>query len=95
MRGDLQAWVVDQGISDGGRALTPNEFGEMLKREFAVDASTWARHHTRARYGPEDGAHDAAIAARTEARLVKKRIRASLSPAERVRGAVDVRSLIP
>ena len=60
VRGDLQAWVVDQGISDGGRALTPNEFGEMLKREFAVDASTWARHHTRARYGPEDGAHDAA-----------------------------------
>jgi transglutaminase-like putative cysteine protease len=95
VRGDLQAWVVDQGITDGGRALTPNEFGEMLKREFAVDATTWARYHTRARYGPEDGSYDAAIAARTEARMVKKRIRASLTATERVRGAIDVRSLIP
>jgi hypothetical protein len=45
--------------------------------------------------GPEDGSHDAAIAARSEARMVKKRIRASLTATERVRGAIDVRSLIP
>jgi hypothetical protein len=95
VRGDLQAWVVDQGIADGGRALTPNEFGDMLKREFAVDASAWARQHTRARYGPADGSHHAAVAARAEARHVKKRIRASLTAAERLRGAVDLRSLVP
>ena len=44
---------------------------------------------------PRTGAHDAAIAARTEARQVKKRIRGSLTAAERLRGAVDVRSLVP
>jgi transglutaminase-like putative cysteine protease len=96
VRADLEAYVRDQGVTGTVRALTPTEFGRMLRREFGVDAYRWADVQSRARYGPPDGrAYETARMARREARDVKRQLRKGIAPADRVRGAIRVRSLFP
>jgi transglutaminase-like putative cysteine protease len=96
VRSDLEAYVRDQGVSGSVRALTPTEFGRMLRREFGVDAHRWADVQSRARYGPPDGrAYEMARQARREARAVKRQLRKGLGGADRLRGAIRVRSLFP
>jgi transglutaminase-like putative cysteine protease len=96
VRRDLEAYVRDQGVPQAVVTLTPDEFSRMLHREFGVDAAGWARLQSRARYGPNDGrAYDAARGARSEARVVKRRLRRSLGRTERARGAIRLRSLLP
>ncbi len=96
VRRDLEAYVRDQGVPQAVVTLTPDEFSRMLHREFGVDAAGWARLQSRARYGTDDGsASDAARGARSEARVVKRRLRQSLGRTERARGAIRVRSLLP
>ena len=42
VRSDLEAYVRDQGVRGPITALTPLEFGSMLKREFGVNGADWA-----------------------------------------------------
>jgi transglutaminase-like putative cysteine protease len=96
VRADLEAFVIDQGVGGDIRALTAEEFARMLRREFGVDAGTWATEMGRARYGPRDArATRAAERARHAARDVRRDLRRELSRGDRVRGAVRIRSLLP
>ena len=96
VRADLVAYVVDQQARNGHDALTPTELARLLKRDFGVDARHWVECQTRARYGPDGpGALTAAHEARTAARHVKRDLRRTLTRAERLTGALRLRSLLP
>jgi transglutaminase-like putative cysteine protease len=95
VRGDLEDYVVDQGLTGDVGALTPDEFSRMLHREFGVDAKRWAALQARARYGRLDlRAHDAVRDALREARQVRRALRKTVSAGDRLRGALRVRSLL-
>jgi hypothetical protein len=96
VRSDLVGYVQDQQPRNGHAALTPNELARLLDRDFSVDARGWVRQQTRARYGPDGpAAAEAARAARSEARGVKRELRRTLTAGERLSGALRLRSLIP
>jgi transglutaminase-like putative cysteine protease len=95
VRSDLEAYVRDQGVRGPIAALTPLEFGTMLKREFGVSGADWATAQARARYGPAAGAAQAARDARRSARGLKRDMRRSLSRVDRVRGTLRPTSLLP
>jgi hypothetical protein len=95
VRSDLEAYVRDQGVRGPIAALTPLEFGSMLKREFGVNGADWAGAQARARYGPAAGAAQAARDARREARGLKRDMRRSLTRVDRVRGTLRPASLLP
>jgi transglutaminase-like putative cysteine protease len=95
VRRDLEGYVADQGLNGVVGALTADELRGVLRREFGVDATGWARAQTRARYGPPGARTDtAARDARREARHVKRRLRRGLTASERAHGAVRLRSLL-
>ena len=91
-RRDLIGFLADQGVEVPPSA-TLAELGELVERGFRVNAAPLVEALTEARYGrPRDG-RARARRARTELRRLRRRMRGELAFAERVRGALSVRSL--
>jgi hypothetical protein len=91
-RQELAAFLLDQGI-DAPRSATLGELGEIVKREFGVDAEAFVAAATAARFGPAAGAAAAAVTARRELRALLEVARRGLSWRDRARGLLSVRSL--
>ncbi len=89
---ELADFVHDQRVP-AARAATFRELGGTVKDGLGVDASNFAEAATAARYGPPEGARQAAGSARKELRELKRGLRRSLGKYDRVRGLLSVRSL--
>jgi transglutaminase-like putative cysteine protease len=89
---ELAEFLHDQRVPSG-QAATFRELGGTVADRLGVDASGFARAATAARYGPPQGARQAAGSARKELRELKRRLRRSLTKSERARGLLSVRSL--
>lgn len=91
-RHELAAFLVDQRLVVG-RSATLEELGTILRDEYALDAEPFVRAVGRARYGPPRDAEQAVTTARRRMRELRRALRGRLGLAERVRGAVSLRSL--
>jgi hypothetical protein len=89
---ELAEFLQDQRVPTK-QAATFRELGGMVADTLGVDASSFAQAATAARYGPPEGARQAAGSARTELRELKRRLRRSLDRYDRARGLLSVRSL--
>ena len=90
---ELSTFVGDQGIEDSPER-TFEELSAEIKRVFGVDASAFAEHASKARYGPESRATPASRELREDLRGIKRRIRAQLSLSDRFKGALRIRSAL-
>jgi transglutaminase-like putative cysteine protease len=88
----LVDFLVDQGIRVAPSA-TLRELGDVLGGELSVDARRFVEAATAARFAPPGEARVAARTARRELRAVERAIRNRLSPTERARGLISLRSL--
>jgi protein-glutamine gamma-glutamyltransferase len=91
-RRDLVGFMADQGVRVPESA-TPAEVGQTLERRFGVDPVPLVEAVTLARFGPPEGAADAAYHSRRELRRVRRALRARLSVPRRARGLLSLRSL--
>jgi transglutaminase-like putative cysteine protease len=91
-RRDLADFLADQGIRVPPSATLP-ELAGLLDSELAVDGRRFAAAVAAARFAPPDEARAAAATARGELRALERAIRNRLSPTERVRGLLSLRSL--
>jgi hypothetical protein len=89
---ELAEFLHDQRVP-AARAATLHELGETVAERFGVDADAFAGAAAAARYGPPREAHAAARLARSELRVVKRKLRRGLFVLDRARGLVSVRSL--
>ncbi|MDQ2909863.1 MAG: transglutaminase-like domain-containing protein, partial [Actinomycetota bacterium] len=89
---ELAEFLHDQGVP-ATHAATFRELGGTVADRLGVDASSFAQAATAARYGPPEGARQAAASARKELRELKRRLRRSLAGYDRARGLLSVRSL--
>ncbi len=89
---ELAEFLHDQRVP-AAQAATFRELGGTVRDRLGVDASSFAQAATAARYGPPDGARQAAGSARKELRDLKRRLRRSLARSDRARGLLSVRSL--
>jgi transglutaminase-like putative cysteine protease len=84
---------LDDQRAPAPEAATVRELGVTVAATLGVDATEFARAATAARYGPPEGAADAAARTRRELRELKQRLRRSLGALDRARGLFSVRSL--
>jgi transglutaminase-like putative cysteine protease len=91
-RHELVDFLLDQRLG-AARSATLHELGELVRSELAVEPDLFVAAATAARFGPPDGARPAARQARRELRLLIGRIRPRLTPFERARGLLSLRSL--
>ena len=91
-RRDLVAYVIDQGYQVP-QSATVTELGGLVENRFGVDSAPFVTALTEARYGPPAGAERRAGRARSELRRLRRRMSRQLGLADRVRGALSVRSL--
>ncbi|MFN8186178.1 MAG: transglutaminaseTgpA domain-containing protein [Gaiellales bacterium] len=91
-RRELVAFLADRRIAVD-ETTTLEELSEVLRRRFRVDASAFAAAAERARFGPPDGAAEAAVQARRELRALEREIRRQQSWTAQTRGALSLRSL--
>jgi hypothetical protein len=91
-RHELVDFLLDQRI-EAARSATLHELGELVRDELAVEPDRFVAAATAARFGPPEGARAASRDARRELRLLLSRIRPRLTPFERARGLLSVRSL--
>jgi transglutaminase-like putative cysteine protease len=91
-RAELVDYLADQGVQVP-RSATLADLGEAVSERLHVDARAFVAAASRARFAPGPQARAAARDARKELRAVRGRLRRRLSTAERLRGAVSVRSL--
>jgi len=89
---ELADFLHDQRVPSAD-AATFRELGGTVGESLGVDASSFAEAATAARYGPPEGARQAAGSARKELRELKRRLRRSLNRSDRARGLLSVRSL--
>jgi protein-glutamine gamma-glutamyltransferase len=89
---ELGDYLSDQRVA-AAEAATFHELGGMVSERLGVDATGFAEAATAARYGPPEGAREAAGSARRELRELKRRLRKSLPWSDRGRGLLSVRSL--
>jgi transglutaminase-like putative cysteine protease len=89
---ELAEYLRDQRVPSAA-AATIRELGGTVRERLGVDASSFAQAATAARYGPPEGARQAARSARKELRQLKRRLRTSLGRSDRARGLLSVRSL--
>jgi protein-glutamine gamma-glutamyltransferase len=92
IRLDLVEFLVDQRLSISSSA-TPAEVGRELERSVDIRGDLLAEELAKARYGPEAGAAEAAVRAKSELRSIRRRIRRQLGIGERLRGLLSLRSL--
>jgi transglutaminase-like putative cysteine protease len=91
-RRELADFLLDQHI-DAARSATLQELGSLVREELAVDPDRFVAAASAARFGPPAGAAPAARDARRELRMLVRRMRARLTPLERARGLLSLRSL--
>jgi transglutaminase-like putative cysteine protease len=91
-RSELADYLVDQRLAAAGSA-TLHELGTLVDEELSVDSTAFVAAATAARFGPPGGAAPAARRARRELRLLLRRVRGRLTPVERARGLLSLRSL--
>jgi transglutaminase-like putative cysteine protease len=91
-RRELSDFLADQRL-DVPASATVAELGELLRAEAGVDAERFVDAVEAARYGPPDGAGEAARRARRELRRLERALRRQLSTWERARGVLSLRSL--
>jgi hypothetical protein len=89
---ELAEYLRDQRVPSAA-AATFRELGGTVRDRLGVDASSFAQAATAARYGPPEGARQAAGSARKELRELKRHLRRSLARSDRARGLLSVRSL--
>lgn len=89
---ELAEYLRDQRVPSAA-AATIRELSGTVRERLGVDASSFAQAATAARYGPPEGARQAARSARKELRQLKRRLRTSLARSDRARGLLSVRSL--
>jgi len=92
-RRELVDFLADQRV-DVPSSATLDELRELVAATTGVDARRLVETLGLARFGPASAAAAAAKRARGELRLVRRRLRRSLSAGERLRGAFSVRSLL-
>ena len=92
-RQELVDFLADQRV-DVPSSATLDELRELVAATTGVDARRLVETLGLARFGPAAAAAAAAKRARGELRLVRRRLRRSLSAGERLRGAFSVRSLL-
>ena len=92
-RQELVEFLADQRV-DVPSSATLEELRELVAATTGVDARRLVETLGLARFGPAAAAAAAAKRARGELRLVRRRLRRSLSAGERLRGAFSIRSLL-
>jgi transglutaminase-like putative cysteine protease len=92
VRRELADFMADQRL-DVPESATLEEVGEILRTHAAVDPAPFVAAMNTARFGPPDDGAEAARRARRELRRMEKALRGRLSPWDRARGVVSVRSL--
>ena len=90
---DLATFVGDQGMEIRPED-TFEELAERVQTTFGVDAASFARSATRARYAPLPIAEGEAGQLRRELRTIKHDVRQRLTPRERVGGALRLRAVL-
>ncbi|HEX2110948.1 MAG TPA: transglutaminaseTgpA domain-containing protein [Gaiellaceae bacterium] len=91
-RRDLVAYLADQGIAVPPSATLP-EVGVLVEQYFAANPAPFVAAATEARFGSPSAAAGRIGAARAELRRLRRRMSGRLSLAQRVRGALSLRSL--
>ncbi|HXV96666.1 MAG TPA: DUF3488 and transglutaminase-like domain-containing protein [Gaiellaceae bacterium] len=91
-RRDLAGYLADQGVDLSPSATMP-DLGAMLQRFYAIDASSFVRDVTLARFGPPAEAGVALRRARRDLREIRRGLRGRLGVVSRIRGALSLRSL--
>ena len=91
-RRELADFLLDQRL-DAARSATLHELGALVREELAVDPGPFVAAASAARFGPPAGAEAAARRARKELRALRRRLRRRLTPFERARGLLSLRSL--
>ena len=91
-RRELADFLLDQRI-DAARSATLHELGALVREELTVDPDAFVAAASAARFGPPAGAEAAARRARKELRTLRHRLRRRLTPFERARGLLSLRSL--
>jgi hypothetical protein len=91
-RRELEAFVRDQGVSVP-RSATLDELGRVVMLELGADGAAFVVAAGHARFGPDAEARAAARVARHQLKVLLRRLRNELSPWERLRGFVSLRSL--
>ena len=91
-RKDIVGFLADQGFE-----LPPSaslaEIGEALDRYYAIDASSFVRSASVARFARPSESDAAVVRARRELRRMRRDLRHQLSATSRFRGAISLRSL--
>ena len=91
-RRELVAYLLDVGITIP-RNLGVAELGEVVLKRTGVDSGRLVQHMGLARFGPPGASADAARAAKSELRAVRRRLRRAIPFGRRARGLFSVRSL--
>jgi transglutaminase-like putative cysteine protease len=91
-RKELRDVLLDQQVEVPPSA-TLRELAELVRAEFGIEAAAFALHADAARFGPANGAREAARATRRDLRGLRRGLRLELTRSERFRGLVSVRSL--
>ena len=91
-RKELRDVLLDQYV-DVPPSATLRELAELVRAEFGIEAAAFALHADAARFGPANGAREAARATRRDLRGLRRGLRRELTRSERFRGLVSVRSL--
>lgn len=91
-RRDLVAYLADQGVSVSS-SVTLEELGVFLECRYRVSASYFVEAVDAARFGPPDGANEAAGRARKELRELRRGLRRGIARGSRIQGAFRLRSL--
>jgi transglutaminase-like putative cysteine protease len=91
-RQELAGFLLDQRI-EAPRSATLGELGELVKREFGVGPEAFVAAATAARFGPDENAAAASVAARRELRALLEGARRGLTRRDRLRGLLSLRSL--
>ena len=91
-RKELRDVLLDQQVEVPPSA-TVRELAELVSAEFGVQAAEFGLHADAARFGPADGAREAARATRRDLRRLRRGLRRELTRFERVRGLLSLRSL--
>jgi transglutaminase-like putative cysteine protease len=91
-RRELADVLRDQGL-DVPPSATAGELAALVEGWCGVDATAFAAAVEQARFGPPGRAGEAAVAARTDLRRLKRSLRRAVGPLRRLRGLVSLRSL--
>jgi hypothetical protein len=91
-RKELRDVLLDQQVAVPPSA-TLRELAELVREEFGVEAAAFGLHADAARFGPANGAREAARATRRDLRRLRRGLRRELTRFERVRGLLSLRSL--